>query len=50
MEVEEGRVSEGGSEGITDTGLSSSRISPRGALAGCWEPKLGLNVQDMSLV
>lgn len=38
------------SRGVTDTGLSGSRASPRGALAGAWSQKQGLNVQDTGLV
>lgn len=34
----------------TDVGLSSSKASPQGALAGAGSQKQGLNVQDMSLV
>lgn len=34
----------------TDTGLSGSRASPQGALAGAGSQKQGLNVQDTSLV
>lgn len=33
-----------------DEGLSGSKASPRGALAGAGSQKQGLNVQDMSLV
>lgn len=34
----------------TDEGLSSSKASPQGALAGAGSQKQGLNVQDTSLV
>lgn len=36
--------------GRTDTGLSGSRASPQGALAGSKCQKQGLNVQDTGLV
>lgn len=38
------------SKGGADTGLSGSRASPRGALAGVGSQKQGLNVQDTGLV
>lgn len=41
---------EGGGVVGTDTGLSGSRASPQGALAGTGSQKQGLNVQDTSLV
>lgn len=34
----------------TDTGLSGSRASPQGALAGPGSQKQGLNVQDTGLI
>lgn len=44
-------MAEGGGGVVgTDTGLSGSRASPQGALAGPGSQKQGLNVQDTSLV